>query len=63
VIVNYVRVATTKIQKDYPKFRVPKKEKKKAKSSIEKIKDDVLEEMDKSKNQMEDFIEEKTKQK
>jgi membrane protein required for colicin V production len=61
VIVNHVRVATTKIQKDYPKFRVPKKEKKKAKASIEKIKDDVLEEMDKSKDQMEDFIEEKTK--
>ncbi len=62
VIVNYVRAASTKIQKDYPKFKVPKKGKKKAKSSIEKIKEDVLEEMDKSKNQMEDFIEEKTKQ-
>ena len=62
VIVNYVRIATSRIQKDYPKFRAPKMDKKKAKSSIEKLKDDVLDEMDKSKNQMEDFIEEKTKQ-
>ena len=63
VVVNYVRSASGKIQKNYPKLKQPAKIDKSLKKNVEKLKETLEDQMNESKEQMEEFIEEKTKQK